>query len=54
VRRNDGSIEILHTLNGTAVSLTRALMALIENCQDGDKLQVPEVLQKYLGNQKTL
>lgn len=49
VRRKDGSVEVLHTLNGTAVSLARSLVALIENFATADgKLQVPAVLQSYL------
>lgn len=54
VRRNDGKVEILHSLNGTAVSLARSLIAVIENFQDGDKLIIPEVLRPYLGNRTVL
>lgn len=49
VRRKNGDIEVLHTLNGTAVSLARCLVAFIENFQDGDELLVPEVLKPYMG-----
>jgi hypothetical protein len=48
VRRKNGDIEVLHTLNGTAVSLARCLVAFIENFQDGDDLLVPEVLKPYM------
>ncbi len=55
VRRNDGSIENLHSLNGTAVSLARSLVAVIENFQTDDgKLQVPEVLRPYLDGREML
>ena len=54
VRRGDGKVEVLHSLNGTAVSLARSLIAVIENFQDGDKLTVPEVLRPYLGNRTVL
>lgn len=55
VRRQDGSLEVLHTLNGTAVSLARSLVAIIENYQmDSGKLRVPEVLQPYLGGREEL
>jgi len=55
VRRNDGSIEVLHTLNGTAVSLARSLVAIIEHYQQPDgKLLVPEVLRQYLGGRDVL
>ena len=50
VRRKDGTIEVLHTLNGTAISLARTLVAVIENyATKGGKLTVPEVLKPYLG-----
>ncbi len=50
VRRADGSVEVLHTLNGTAVSLARTMVAVIENyATAGGKMKVPEVLKPYLG-----
>ena len=50
VRRKDGTVEVLHTLNGTAISLARTMVAVIENfAEDGGKLRVPAVLQPYLG-----
>lgn len=55
VRRNDGSVEVLHTLNGTAVSLARSLVAIIEHYQNDDgTLTVPEVLRPYLGGREIL
>lgn len=49
VRRNDGTIEVVHTLNGTAVSLARSLIAVIEHYQNGDgTLEIPAVLQPYM------
>ena len=50
VRRKDGTVEVLHTLNGTAISLARTMIAVLENfAEEGGKLRVPEVLQPYLG-----
>ena len=50
VRRKDGSIDTVHTLNGTAVSLARSLVAIIENYQNEDgTLTIPEVLRPYMG-----
>ncbi|MDR3125634.1 MAG: serine--tRNA ligase [Candidatus Nomurabacteria bacterium] len=54
VRRSDGRVEILHTLNGTAVSLARTLVTIIENHQDGEKLIVPKVLRPYLDDRDIL
>ena len=55
VRRADGSLQVVHTLNGTAISLARAMVAIIENYATKDgKLRVPKVLQKYLNNQEEI
>jgi len=55
VRRSDGRIEHVHTLNGTAVSLARSLIAVIEHYQNDDgSLRVPEVLQPYMGGRTEL
>lgn len=54
-RREDGTVETLHTLNGTAVSLARSLIAVVEHYQTEDgKLRVPEVLKPYLGGRDLL
>ncbi len=55
VRRKDGTVEFVHTLNGTAISLARAMVAVLENygTEDG-KLKVPEALKPYLGNRDEL
>ena len=55
VRRKNGGVEVLHTLNGTAVSLARSLIAITEHFQaPGGKLRVPDVLQPYLGGRSEL
>ena len=55
VRRKDGSLQIVHTLNGTAISLARTLVATIENyATAGEKLTVPKVLRPYLNNQSEI
>lgn len=49
-RLADGTIESVHTLNGTAISMARTLVALIENyAHEGGKMDVPTVLQPYMG-----
>ena len=55
VRRKDGRIETVHTLNGTAVSLARTMVAFLENyaTEDG-KVKIPEALQPYLGGKTEL
>ncbi|HET6924423.1 MAG TPA: serine--tRNA ligase [Candidatus Saccharimonadales bacterium] len=55
VRRRDGSIETLHTLNGTAVSLARSLVVVLEYFQNEDgSLTVPEVLRPYMGGRECI
>lgn len=55
VRRADGKVEVVHTLNGTAVSLARSLVAIIEHYQAEDgSLRVPEVLRPFLGGREML
>jgi seryl-tRNA synthetase len=55
MRGKDGNVQILHTLNGTAVSLARSLIAIIEHHQNPDgTLTVPEVLRPYMGNRETI
>lgn len=55
VRRKDGSVEVLHTLNGTAVALARSLVAIIENYQTKDgEVMIPKVLRPYMGGKEKL
>lgn len=49
VRRGDGNVEVLHTLNGTATAIGRTLIALLENHQRADgSVVMPEQLHPYL------
>jgi seryl-tRNA synthetase len=42
--------RFVHTLNGTAVALSRALIVILENYQRADgRIDVPEVLRPYVG-----
>ena len=50
VKRDNGKIEYLHTLNGSGLATSRILPALVEQNQNADgSVTVPEVLRKYLG-----
>jgi len=45
-----GEKRFVHTLNNTVIALPRILIAILENYQRKDgKIDVPKVLQKYLG-----
>jgi seryl-tRNA synthetase len=49
-RKGAKKTELVHTLNGTAVAISRALIALLENHQRADgSVRIPEALQPYLG-----
>ena len=55
VRRKDGLIEVAHTLNGTAVSLARSLVVILENYQNADgTLTVPEALRPYMSGREVI
>ena len=45
--------KFVHTLNGTAVALSRALLAVLENYQEADgTVLVPEVLRPFMGKDR--
>ncbi|MFH0819198.1 MAG: serine--tRNA ligase [Patescibacteria group bacterium] len=47
----DGQKEFAHTLNGTAIAISRAIIAILENYQQADgSIVIPEVLRPYMGN----
>ncbi|MEZ6047938.1 MAG: serine--tRNA ligase [Planctomycetaceae bacterium] len=50
---NEKGTKFVHTLNGTAVAVTRALIAVLENYQQADgSIKIPDVLQKWVGQEK--
>jgi len=47
---DDGKNKYVHTLNGTAVAISRALVALLENYQQADgSVRMPAALVPYVG-----
>lgn len=46
----NGKSRLLHTLNGSSLALPRILACLLENNQQPDGIQLPEVLAKYTKN----
>ena len=52
VRRNQDTVELVHTNDATAFALGRIMAAIVENYQTADsKIIVPEVLRPYMGGQ---
>ena len=53
--KKDNKTEILNTLNGSGLALSRTLLAILENCQESDgSVTVPEVLRDYIKKDKIL
>jgi seryl-tRNA synthetase len=49
-RKNGGRPQLLHTLNGTAIAISRALIPILENYQQEDgSIRLPEALVPYAG-----
>jgi seryl-tRNA synthetase len=48
LRRKNGKIEYLYTLNATALAIGRIIIAILENYQRKNYIEIPEVLHKYL------
>jgi seryl-tRNA synthetase len=52
-RREGGRPQLLHTLNGTAIAMSRALISLLEIYQKEDgSVTLPEVLVPYVGRER--
>lgn len=48
--KNEKGTHFVHTLNGTAIAISRALIAIFENYQQADgSIAVPKVLQPWVG-----
>jgi seryl-tRNA synthetase len=48
--KGEKGTQFVHTLNGTAVAISRALIAILENYQQADgSVVIPEVLRPLVG-----
>ena len=45
----NGNIQLVHTLNGSALALPRIVAALLEDHQTPEGIRIPKALQKYTG-----
>ena len=51
--KGEKGTHFLHTLNGTAIAISRALIAIMENYQQADgSIGVPEALQPWVGKER--
>ena len=53
--KKDNKTEMLNTLNGSGLALSRTLLAILENFQESDgSVTVPEALRNYIKKDKIL
>jgi seryl-tRNA synthetase len=53
--RIKGERIVPHTLNNTAIATSRALVAILENCQQEDgSIKIPKVLHSYMNGQREI
>ncbi len=50
-RTKEGKIQLVHTLNGSALALPRIVAALLENNQTPEGIRLPDVLHGYVGTE---
>ncbi|PZN46854.1 MAG: serine--tRNA ligase, partial [Proteobacteria bacterium] len=51
--KGEKGTHYVHTLNGTAVAISRALIAILENFQEEDgSISIPEVLRPWVGKDR--
>jgi len=48
-RDEKGKIQLVHTLNGSALALPRIVVALLENNQTNEGIKIPDILVPYTG-----
>ena len=54
-RSGDKNTELLHTLNGSGLALSRTVLAILENFQESDgSVSVPDALRGYLNKDSIL
>ena len=52
---NNSKLDLLHTLNGSALAIGRTLIAIMENYQtEKGEIVIPDVLQQYMGDKKVI
>jgi seryl-tRNA synthetase len=52
-KKDEKGTRFVHTLNGTAIALSRALIAVLENYQQADgSVEVPAVLRQWMGKER--
>jgi seryl-tRNA synthetase len=51
--KGEKGTQLVHTLNGTAVAISRAIIAILENYQQADgSILIPEAIRKWVGKDR--
>jgi seryl-tRNA synthetase len=51
--KGEKGTQLVHTLNGTAIAISRGIIAILENYQQADgSITIPEVLRKWVGKDR--
>ncbi|MCC7474569.1 MAG: serine--tRNA ligase, partial [Pirellulales bacterium] len=51
--KGEKGTQLVHTLNGTAIAVSRAIIAILENFQQPDgSILIPEPLRKWMGKDR--
>ena len=54
-KRGSSNLQLVHTLNNTAIATSRAMVAILENFQNKDgSIDIPKPLHKYMGGIKKI
>jgi seryl-tRNA synthetase len=51
-KNKEGKMQLLHTLNGSALALPRIVAAILENNQTTEGIRIPKVLVPWTGFDK--
>ena len=52
---SNNKIELLNTINGSGLALSRTVLAILENYQESDgSVAIPDVLRSYMGKDRIL
>ncbi len=52
-KKGEKGTHFVHTLNGTAIACSRAIIAVLENYQHADgSVTVPEALRQWMGKER--
>lgn len=54
IQNNEQAKQYVHLLNSTLTATERTMCCILETCQKEDGVEIPEVLQPYMGGKSFL